>query len=53
MEQKFKLEIVQYAQKHGNRAVGRKFEMNLRQWLGGKEILERISKKKWALCSKK
>jgi hypothetical protein len=28
-------------------------EMNLRQWSGGKEILERISKKKWALYSKK
>jgi transposase-like protein len=34
---KFKVEVVQYAQEHGIRAVGRKFdigEMDVRRWSG-------------------
>jgi hypothetical protein len=37
---KFKLEVVRYAEEHGNIAVGRKFdvdEMNVRRWLDEKE----------------
>jgi transposase-like protein len=37
---KFKLEVVRYAQEHGNRAVGRKFdvdETNVRRWSAEKE----------------
>jgi hypothetical protein len=52
---KFKLEIVWYAHEHGNRAVGRKFdveEINLRLWLSEIENLEGISKWKFALCCK-
>jgi hypothetical protein len=49
------LEVVQYSQEHGNRAVGRKSdvdEMNVRQWSGEKENLEEIPKKKCALHGK-
>jgi transposase-like protein len=54
--EKFKLEVVQYAQEHGNRAVGRTFdadEMNVRQWSDEKEKLEGCSKNKCAFCGKK
>jgi hypothetical protein len=50
------LEVAQYAQEHGNRAVRRKSdadEMNIRRWSGEKEKLEGISKKKCAFHCKK
>jgi hypothetical protein len=53
---KFKLEVVQYAQEHGNRALGRKFdvdETDIRQLSGEKEKVEGISKKKCAILGKK
>jgi hypothetical protein len=53
---KFKFEVVQYAQEHVNRAVGRKsdvYEMNVSQWSGEKEKPEGISKKKCAFHGKK
>jgi hypothetical protein len=51
-----RLEVVWYAQEHGNRAAGRKFDvddMKIRRWSGEKEKLEGISKKKCAFCGKK
>jgi hypothetical protein len=50
------LEVVRYAQEHGNRAAGRKFdvdEMNVRQWSGEKEKVEGICKKKCAFHGRK
>jgi hypothetical protein len=49
------LEVVRYAQDHGNRAAERKFdedETNGRRWSGEKEKLEGISKKKCAFRGK-
>jgi transposase-like protein len=53
---KFKLEVVRYAQEHGNTAAGRKFdvdETNVRRWSSEKEKLEGISKNKCAFRGKK
>jgi hypothetical protein len=57
---KFKLEVVQYAQEHVNRAAGRKCdvdETNVRQLSGGERKKETnkiagIYKKKCAFCGK-
>jgi hypothetical protein len=52
----FKLQVLRYAQEHGNRAAGRKFrvdETNVRRWSGEKQKLEGISKKKCAFRGKK
>lgn len=53
---KFKLQVVRYAQEHGNRAAGRKFdvdEKNVRRWILTKDALEKTSQNRQSFRGKK
>ena len=47
----FKLQVISYAEEHGNRAAGRKFdvdESNVRKWRRNKEDIKKMSSMKKA-----
>ena len=53
---KFKLEVVRFAQENGNRAAGKKFdvnEVNVRRWIEAKDALEKTSKNRQSFRGKK
>lgn len=53
---KFKLQVVLYAQENGNRAAGKKFdvdEKNVRRWIQAKDALEKTSQNRQSFRGKK
>jgi hypothetical protein len=52
----FKLQVVQYADKHSNKPAGLKFDVNeryVRKWRKKKERVENVAKNKWEFCGKR
>ena len=52
----FKLQVISYAKEHGNRAAGRKFdvdESNVRKWRRNKEDIKKMPSMKKARRGKK